>query len=49
MCVFLRLPVVPAGEAPPHSEPAAGQREADGLPAEEERLQDGHPVRLLPE
>lgn len=44
-----RLPVVPAGEAAPYSPPAAGQGQTDGLPAAAARLQDGHPVRVLPE
>lgn len=49
VCVCLRVPVVPAGEAASHRQPAAGQRKADGLPPETEGLQDGHPVGVLAE
>lgn len=45
----VRLPVVPAGEAASNRQPAAGQRQTDGLPATTERLQDGHPVCVLTE
>lgn len=41
--------MVPAGEAAAHSQPAAGQRQTDGLPVTAQRVQDGHPVGLLAE
>ena len=47
-CSF-RLPLVPDGEATADAQPPAGQRQTHGLPAAQTRLQDGDPVRVLPE
>lgn len=41
--------MVLTGEVASNCQPAAGQRQTDGLPVATKRLQDGHPVCLLTE